>query len=361
MAWLRLGDNAATYPRLLECGEHSDADEDTVNLVFGWFMRVAAQAAQHPHASEYYVSMATARLVAGSRDRLALLISFATFGGLVKEIEVNGRLALELINDPEFVHIKTQDELDWERQRREDNGNPMISVPVRMRDGDACRYCGRIVNFLARTGKLAGTYDHRPATVPADPDRSVVACRSCNAERGDKPLEVADAIKPLMPVPSTPHYQPATIKWLHGHQAIVAELGLDLPALPDPDIKPLKPGTQLRPADPAPDGVRPVAARPADPAPQRVRPAAGHADPAPGGVRPASQQAPGGLPAETGGRRQEPRGAATGTPGRAGTGRDGLGGKGAGLDGLGLAQPGPSSARRRRGRRGSRGSGGGRG
>lgn len=374
MAWLRLGDTAATYPKLLECGEHPEADEDTVDLVFGWFMRVAAQSAQHPHRTDYIVSLATARLLGRTRARTDQLIKFAVFGGLMSECEVDGRRALSLINDPEFVHIKTQDVLDWERQRRDDNGKPELTVPVRFRDGDACRYCGRVVNFLARTGKLAGTYDHRPAGAPGDPERSVVACSSCNSSRKDLPLEIADEQWPLLGPPAVPYYASTTVKWLHGHAALVESLGLDLPPLADPSFRNLKAGTVLRPVDPAPDGVRPAGARPADPAPVRVRPAeppvkvadGSAADRPPDGLLTAPDRSPTG-PA---GQRQDARVRTTGRAGRAGSGRDGSGQVGTGLvgaggDGPGLAGQGqpaqPGGRRRRRGRRGRGQSGEGRG
>ena len=41
--------------------------------------------------------------------------------------------------------------------------DPQVSiiVPVRWRDGDACRYCGKVVNWADRKGGKGGTYDHR--------------------------------------------------------------------------------------------------------------------------------------------------------------------------------------------------------
>ena len=344
MAWLRLGDTAATYPKLLECAEHPDADDDTVNLVFGWFLRIAAQSAQHPHATDYIVTMATARLLGGTHASTDALIAFATFGGLLETIDVEGRRALKLLNDPEFVHIKTGDVLAFERQRRQDNGKPDITTLIRMRDGDACRYCGRVVNFLARTGKLAGTYDHRPPGKPADADRSVVACSSCNSSRADQPLEVADEQLPLLPPPAVPYYSRQTRSWLHGHVALLSANGMTPPPLADDSFQNLTPGTSLQHPDTAPDGVRPGDAQPADPAPTGVRPAP--APPAPD--RPLT----GPVSA-----RQDSRVQATGTPGRDGTGRVGSGLAGKGGQALSAEAPpdSPPPARRRRGRRGGRG------
>jgi len=347
MAWLRLGDTAATYPKLLECGDHPDADDSTVNLVFGWFLRIAAEAARHPHATDYIVKMATARLIGGGRAATDQLIAFAMFGGLLTVVEIDERPVLRLLNDPEFVHIKTGEVLDFEKQRRSDNGKPEITVLVRVRDGDACRYCGRVVNFLARTGKLAGTYDHRPPGQPADAERSVVACSSCNATRKDLPLDVADELVPLLDPPRRTYYSISTRKWLHGHEALLSANGLEPPALADASFRNLAPGTELQHPETAPTRVRPGVAQPAT----VERPADD------GRLSGARQEPDRPGPSQTG--RQGDGDRETGT-GRAGPGRDGSGRDGTGLDGTGgqarSAEAGPSSSRprTRRSRRGGR-------
>lgn len=357
MAWIRLGDTAATYPKLLEVDEHPDADESSVDEVFGWFIRIAAQSAQHPHRTEYIVTMATARHIGRTRARTDRLIGFASFAGLLEVVEMeDGRTALKLLNDPEFVHIKTGEVLDFERQRRADNGKPEITTLVRMRDGDACRYCGRVVNFAARTGKLAGTYDHRPPGKPADAERSVVACSSCNSSRKDKPLEVADADMPLLDPPQLPYYSKDTRRWLNGHAPLLAAAGLTPPALADATFQNLTPGTVLQHADTAPERVRSAVAQPADTAPQSVRPAIRAS------AAPLAGLAPDGLLSGPGGSRQDARVQATGSPGRDGPGRVGPGREGSGRAGPGAARsagpavgdasPLASPRRNRRGRRG---------
>lgn len=68
---------------------------------------------------------------------------------------------------------------------------------VRERDGDFCRYCGKLVNWKDRKGADGGTYDH------VDPDGEnlleniVVACRSCNSRKRDRTPEEANM--PLIP------------------------------------------------------------------------------------------------------------------------------------------------------------------
>jgi len=357
MAWLRLGDNAATYPKLLECGEHPDADDDTVDLVFGWFIRVAAQAALHPHATEYIVSMATARLIAGSRERLEVRIRFAEYGGLVWRINVDGRPALRLINDVKFVHMKPQEVLDWEAQQRTDNSNRHVTLRVRMRDGDACRYCGHVVFWADRRGAKGGTYDHRPPGRPASADTSVVACGACNSARGgitkefakddvDAALAAADEAYPLRPAPDEPYYSPSTRAWLHRWTTILGQYGLVPPPLADPDEQPLEPGTPAPGAAPAtPSGAGAGLATGDEARPDARR----------GGRRSRSRE-----PTDNGRFQQIGSLQDLDPPGRVGSGqvrsdREGTGRAGPGGAGQGLAPP-PAPPRRRphRGGRGGR-------
>jgi hypothetical protein len=402
MAWLRLGDNAATYPALLECGEHPDADDDTVDVVFGWFIRVAAQAALHPHVSEYIVSMATARLIAGTRQRLEVRIKFASYGGLVTEIVVDGRPSLRLINDVKFVHLKTQEVLDWEDQQRRDNSNKHVTLLVRIRDGDACRYCQKIVFWADRRGAKGGTYDHRPPGRPASADTSVVACGACNSGRGgiakafpkedaDAALAAADEVYPLLLVPDEPYFSPASRAWLHKHETILGQYGIVPPPLADPDELPLEPGTPMPGAARAtPSGVGAGPATGKRSGAARATPSGVGAGPATGKRSGAARATPPGAGAgpatakRSGAARATPPGVGAGpataevpdlapisrsqqigslqnpdTPGRVGSGRVGSrsGLAGAGGAGTGLAPqvpPDGGDGARRRGRRGGR-------
>lgn len=328
MAWIRVSDTAAFYPALLGVAEHDTADERSVNEVFGWWLRLATLSAQH--LTDYVVTYAVVLQVSGTRAEADRLIALAEFAGLLATTTLDGgRRAVTLLNDPEFVHLKTSEEVAWEKKRREDNGNPGVTVLVRLRDGDACRYCGKVVNFRARTGKLAGTYDHRPPGQPADAERSVVACSSCNATRGNAPLEVADALLPLLPVPAEKYYHAGTRDWFQAYAALITEAGLTVPER-RPDQLNLRAGTVLQRPDTAPTtGVRPEAAATPPTSPQVTAPSE------PDRTQVFSRQ-----------------------EARDGTGRDGTGRYGPVREGPGQAgtgRDGQVGARRRRGRRGRRG------
>lgn len=47
MAWVKMGDDADMYPRLMEAAAHPKADARTVNELFGFIMRCAAYSAAH--------------------------------------------------------------------------------------------------------------------------------------------------------------------------------------------------------------------------------------------------------------------------------------------------------------------------
>jgi hypothetical protein len=78
------------------------------------------------------------------------------------------------------------------RQRKADNANKTITGPVRLRDGDECRYCGVIVNWNDRKSNRGGTYDHREG--PASPPPST---------RSSSPASAATAAAATTPTPTT--------------------------------------------------------------------------------------------------------------------------------------------------------------
>lgn len=257
MPWLRSGDTAANHPIALAALEHDDFDDRLLNEVFGFVMRCALQSTAH--LTDYVVSRGTAIQMAGA-SRVGLLTDVAAFAGywVEQRVVIDGaeRTVYKLVEDPEFIHMRTKEEIEWERQRKSDNSNPALTVPVRFRDGDACRYCGKVVNFKARKGRLAGTYDHREPGKPATIDTYVVCCGACNAGRSNDPA--ADTAYPLLPAPIKPYYSPDTIEWFRGHEW-AASNGYRPPRSPARTIAPGQPSGndtsgQTAPAPPQTQG-----------------------------------------------------------------------------------------------------------
>ena len=246
MPWLRAGDNAATHPIVMRVASFVMRARDevperdiAVNEVFGFTVRCALESAGH--TTDYLIEEGTAWMIGGPRtDRL---IELAKRAGYLSQQKVAGRTVYRLVDDPEFLHMRLKAEIDWEKQQRADSSNPALTVPVRRRDGDACRYCAKVVNFRARKGKLAGTYDHRTAGQPAKtPDDLVVACGACNAGRRD--YDDADERYPLLPAPTDPYYTDSTAAFLASHGVTVTPSSITLrPGAPAPGTAHQRPAT----------------------------------------------------------------------------------------------------------------------
>lgn len=338
MPWLKLGDTAANHPIAVAALEHPDGSTQLLNEVFGWAVRCALQSTAH--LTDYVITRGTALQIAGE-SRADLVFDVATFCGYITETEYQGRAAFKLHDDPEFIHMRTKEEVEWERQRKTDNRNPALIAPVRHRDGDACRYCGLVVNWRARTGRIAGTYDHRQPGRAATVETLVVACTACNKTRGD--AADADTRTPLLEPPLKPYYSQHTREWFAASDWANRN-GYALPPAHGPEI---------------PHGQRPAPAGNATTVEQRTG-----TPPAPAPTR----QHPGGPPASAppvipnpvapGRTEQEPAATTSPRPGPTGAGRGGSGRAGLGGGGTGADPPPPeatpqhSSPRRtRRGRR----------
>lgn len=325
MPWLKVSDTAAMHPAVLApladtCDDGLDG-YDRANILFGLVVRCATLSAGY--LTDYLVSDATIAQIAGARW-LARAEAAERAGYWTRTPE--GWLIVE--DSTNLLHIRKGAEIEWERQRKKDTATPSLVIPVRLRDGDGCRYCGRIVVWGDQRGGRGGTYDHRIPGAPAKTaDDLRVACRSCNAQRGNDPD--ADRRLPPLPVPATPFYGDKT-------RALLAEHGHALP-----DVAAARPGHQ-------PDTA------PRDPEFGTTRlaiPAEGHRDPAtppPAGPRtddPATWQPAGSriddhLLSTNSANRLSTE---FGSPGRDGQGREGKG-----------RHARTASTRRRRARRGRR-------
>jgi hypothetical protein len=296
--WLKAGDNAATHPIVLRVwgfvrsltGKVLERDV-AVNEVFGFVMRCALQSAGH--TTDYVIEEGTALMVGGARtDRL---LELARKAGYLRPAKKAGQRAWLLIDEPDFIHMRLKAEMEWEKQQRADAANPQLIVPVRLRDGDACRYCAAVVNWRDKRGGRGGTYDHREPATAATPQTLVVACRSCNSGRRD--FTDADERYPLRPPPTHPYYSQATADFLanHGH-----------PVTPTTDDQ--RPGSQ-------PDTATPRPPSQGDNAPATRQP---------GGQRaPRRAKTPGRAPVKTGHGSADSADRLADEPGFAGTGRDG--------------------------------------
>lgn len=234
MPWLRLGDTSANHPIALAVLAHDDVDDRLLNELFGFAMRCATQAAAHK--TDYIVTMGTAVAMAGT-SRAKELLDVALFAGYFTETtDEGGRRAFRITEDPEFIHMRLKEEIEWERGRRADVKDHDLVVPVRLRDGDTCRYCDVVVNWADKKSRRGATYDHlTPGTRARTSDDLVVACLACNASLGDQPRSEHEAR--LLPAPVTPYFHAKTIEWLKGLDYVRIH-NLAVPARPGVTVKP---------------------------------------------------------------------------------------------------------------------------
>lgn len=385
MPWLKVSDAAATHPIALAPLDSLEADDRIVNELFGFIARCAVMSAQHE--KDYVVTLGTARTLAGGADRFRVLADAAARAGYWKQVtieDVQGQeqVAFELAQEKDLFHMILKAERAWETQRRADVANTDLTVPVRLRDGDGCRWCGKSVVWRDRKSGRGATYDHvHPGRGAASPEDLVIACRSCNGARQDENVKFD---RTLMPPPERPLYGADTLAFLAEHGATPAAAGQSTAAKQAPQRDTAPEPTSTAPVATAAGSTAPATAAPQ----QEERDTAGQERQRDTAARDAGRPAATAAATRTAGQvlardleemeldapppdqpenqpahldvRAEGSGS-TGTgrdgtgPGRAVPGRDGNGtGTGQGRDGSAPGER-PSSGRRRRRRRGRRG------
>ncbi|MEU4595403.1 hypothetical protein [Micromonospora aurantiaca (nom. illeg.)] len=299
MTWLKSSDTAGMNPRVLAPLAWQRGPDDDLD---GWDLRLPAIAGlawlcatySASQETDYVVADATVALYGGPQwQHLAQWVERA---GIWTRVDGGWLLA----DDSEHLfHIRLKAEVAWERQRKNDNGNTALTVPVRIRDGDGCRYCGRVVNWGATRGGLAGTYDHRrPGHAAQGPDDLVVACNQCNGRRGKDPHP--ERWTPL-PAPAQPYYGEITVEHLtkHGFE-VPLSTGPRPAGLPGgPRIEDARPDTQPDPAPAPPQRRSGSQPDPAAGAPAASRSAPSHRRAAASRPEPTSATPPSGHRART--------------------------------------------------------------
>ena len=287
MSWFRVGDTAATDPRILALEDPRDPLLGT--LCFGFLVKLGTQSANH--FTDYVIHPGFLPLAGGQAAQKLLKRCIAA--GLIIPLGGRGQKQRWKLIDtaPELFHIRLKDEVAWEKQQKADTRNPALQEPVLLRDGDACRWCAIPVQPNDTRSRRGRQFDHlRPGQAARGPEDLVVACRGCNGERGrdqqEHPGETADEFAArwaprLRPPPKQLFFVRSTADWL-------TEAGHTIPSRSV--IADRAPAARNTPTPSVPDGAtHPANAGVAAPPPQ-TRPRAGGQDapaathPAPAGV-----------------------------------------------------------------------------
>lgn len=127
-----------------------------------------------------------------------------TEAGLWKQNEAANGWAFHNWTDFNPTRLQQDKEAAIERERKKIQNDPDLKAAVRLRDRDRCRYCRELVNFAARTGHLAGRYDHVvPVTKGGKTvlDNVVVCCDYDNRRKYNKTLDEAGMVLLEPPAP----------------------------------------------------------------------------------------------------------------------------------------------------------------
>lgn len=201
MAWVKMGDDADMYPRLMEAASHPKADARTVNELFGFIMRCAAYSAAH--LTDSVIEMGVVYTYAGGNPDV---LQIALDTGLIEWTDTPKGKKPKLLEDPDFIHIRSRADVEWSRQRQRDNSDQALRQAVIARDGDQCRWCGIEVYWPGKTSARKGTLDHLKPGEAGTVDTLVVACTRCNSSRADDPTGSWDQTHELLPAPERPRY-----------------------------------------------------------------------------------------------------------------------------------------------------------
>ena len=245
MPWLKVGDSAANDPRFLAVCGIEGADDRTLNEVRGFVFTLATSSAAH--MTDYVVNFGVVVQAAGGTGNALRLVEMCTAAGLLERCtDPQGLPAVRIVEDPDFLHIRSRKEIEWERTRRNDNRDPNLKFPVILRDGDTCRWCGKEVYWTGKTGPRKGTIDHLIPGEAGTLDTLVVSCLRCNGTRSDDETGSWDHAHSLLPVPTRPRYG----KWSRAQlieRGLLSEEDAALSASPTSGERPETPSTDIAP------------------------------------------------------------------------------------------------------------------
>lgn len=231
MAWVKVSDTFNAYTAWSRATELAmkRGDESLVLQLKGATIALYAQSAVN--FSDYVITWGD--LVGASSISMAksLAEDLETIGMIEPIVDDNGEEAFKLIGHTErFIHLIREKQRLHDRVRRRDRNNATLAVPVLLRDGSQCRYCGERVVWGAKTQE-GGTFDHRNIEEETTVETLVVCCRGCNRARAD--FENPDEYLPLIDAPETPIYDDALVSRLRRWPSVVEREVLDL-GIPNP-------------------------------------------------------------------------------------------------------------------------------
>lgn len=232
MSWIRKGDEWNSAPEWGKAFELALDRNDTrlVNELKGASDSLYTFSAQQ--WTDYRIRFGEAALVLGHENSIRLLGDLEAIGVIVS-VDREQRIYTLLERD-NFVHLIRSDEKKKSAKRKRDQNRGSLQVPVLLRDGDNCRYCGVEVVWGDTRSDAGRHMDHRNIEEETTPDNYVVSCRECNQLRFDLG-DSADEELPLMDPPEWPVYGQELIKklskWPRIVEKVCVQMGIRNPLL----------------------------------------------------------------------------------------------------------------------------------
>ena len=188
MTWFRVDDRAANHPKARRLrGDGSEATQAKSELgaaAFGYWAAAGAYAGQNltdgfiADEEIAYVMEGLGLELAAKYCRILVEARLFDRDDQHKGFRLHDYLACNPTRESTLINR------DQDNRRKAIARNSKLQTEVRERDGARCRYCRKRVRWGGK-GPTVATYDHvdpRGATVAAN---IVVACKACNASKGD--------------------------------------------------------------------------------------------------------------------------------------------------------------------------------
>jgi hypothetical protein len=218
MAWGKSDDQTAFHPRVMALS--SLEDERLLNEAWGFVHRAFCWSAG-TYTDGFLPESMVPALAPGRGPALVEAARKAKLLGkrISRHPETGMPGWMILYETDDLLHLRTKQEVEIDRAYRAMLADPEEFGPARLRDGDQCRYCQRIVNWKdtkSKTG-MGGAMDH----VVNGIGPLVVSCLRCNGLKADKTLTQAGLT--LHTPPPIPYYSKHTRDLLTRHGFVVPQ------------------------------------------------------------------------------------------------------------------------------------------
>lgn len=240
MSWIRVGDTFNSAPEFMKAFELAVERDDPrlVSEIKGWTIALFTFSAQQ--WTDYVVGYGALVDVVGlARAQQALQDLIAI--GVLRDVSTDSERKFKLVERESFVHIIKSTDKKMAAKRKRDQNKGTLQVPVLLRDGDQCRYCGIEVNWADRKNEEGGTFDHRAPEEETTPDNYVVCCRGCNQLRFELGTD-ADIDLPLLDAPDDPVYGKYILeklsKWWRITKRVCRQMGIPNPLTDEVEAHP---------------------------------------------------------------------------------------------------------------------------